>query len=125
MNGAVAIVSGAAMNIGVHVSFWIIILSDICPGVGLLDHMATLYLAGFLRKLHTVFHCGCFTFPPTVQRVPFSPQPLLLLFFVDFFMMAILSMSVTSDSRMCLGRKLRVTNHQHSQVSNLLNLRCQ
>ena len=62
------IVSSAAMNIGVHVSFWIIILSDICPGVGLLDHMATLYLAGFLRHLHTVFHCGCFTFPPTVQK---------------------------------------------------------
>ena len=28
------------------------------PGVGLLDHMATLFLV-FLRNLHTVLHSGC------------------------------------------------------------------
>ena len=39
-----AIVNSAAMNIGVHVSFWIIVLSNICPGVGLLDHMVALFL---------------------------------------------------------------------------------
>ena len=31
---------------------------DICPEVGLLDHMANLFLV-FLRKLHTVFYSGC------------------------------------------------------------------
>ena len=36
-----AILNTAAMNIGVHVSFRIMV---ICPGVGLLDHMITLFL---------------------------------------------------------------------------------
>ena len=31
---------------------------DICPGMGLLDHTATLFLV-FLRSLYTVFHSGC------------------------------------------------------------------
>ena len=47
-----AIVSSAAMNIVVHVSFQIrvfIFFLDICPGVGLLDHKATLFL-GFLTN---------------------------------------------------------------------------
>ena len=41
-----AIVNNAAMNIGVHVSFQISggFFSDIYPGVGLLDHMMTLFL---------------------------------------------------------------------------------
>ena len=39
-----AIVTGAAMNIGVHLSFELEFSLDICPGVGLLDHMATLFL---------------------------------------------------------------------------------
>ena len=52
-----AIVNTAAMNIGVHISFWIRVFSGICPG--LLDHMATLFLAFFLRNFHTVFNSGC------------------------------------------------------------------
>ena len=32
------------MNIEVQVSFLIIVLCGICPGVGLLDHMATQFL---------------------------------------------------------------------------------
>ena len=39
-----AIVNSAAVNIGVHVSFQIRVFSDICPGMGLLDHMVTLVL---------------------------------------------------------------------------------
>ena len=39
-----ATVSSAAMNIGVHASFGIIFFLNICPEVGLLDHMATLFL---------------------------------------------------------------------------------
>ena len=44
-----ALVNIAAMNIGVHVSFQIMVFPDICPGVGLLDHMASLLLV-FLRN---------------------------------------------------------------------------
>ena len=39
-----AIVNSVAMNKGVHVSFRIIVFSDICPGVGFLDHLATPFL---------------------------------------------------------------------------------
>ena len=39
-----ATVNSAAMNIGVHVSFWIMVFSDIRPGVGLLDHTVVLFL---------------------------------------------------------------------------------
>ena len=39
-----AIVNSAAMNIGVHVSFWIMVFSGICPRVGLLDHIVALFL---------------------------------------------------------------------------------
>ena len=61
-----AIVNIAAMNIGIHVSFKIIVFPDICPGVGLLDHMASLFLV-FLRNSYCFPQwLHQFTFPPTV-----------------------------------------------------------
>ena len=38
-----AIVNSTAMNEGVHVPFQTIVLSGYMPGVGLLDHTATLF----------------------------------------------------------------------------------
>ena len=39
-----AIVNSASVNIGVHVSFSMKVLSEYMPGVGLLGHMVVLYL---------------------------------------------------------------------------------
>ena len=39
-----ALVNSAVVNTGAHVSFGITVLLGVCPGMGLLDHMATLFL---------------------------------------------------------------------------------
>ena len=41
----------SAMQIGVHISFWIIVLLEICPGVGLLNHMAALFFVSWGTSL--------------------------------------------------------------------------
>ena len=65
---------------------------DICPGVGFLGHIATLFFV-FLRNLHTVLHSGYTNLHSHQQcmRAPFSLYPLQHLLFVDFFMVSILT----------------------------------
>ena len=84
-----AVVDSAAMDIGVHVSFQLVVLLflDTYPGVELRDHVVVLFLI-FLQNLHTAFHRACTGLHSHQQ---FSPYPRQHLLFVFFLMITILT----------------------------------
>ena len=86
-----AIVNSTSKDIRVHVSFWICIFSGYSPEMGLLDHMAALFLVSWrisvlFSVLFSIVVAPIYIAMNGVEGFFFLPHPLQHLLFLDFLM---------------------------------------
>ena len=86
-----AIVNSAAVNSGVHASFWVMFSSSYVSMSGIAGSYGSSVFR-FLRNLHTILSSDSADFHSHQQcrRFPFSPHPFQHLLFVDFLVITIL-----------------------------------
>ena len=77
------------MNVGVHVSFWIMVFLGYMSSSGISGSYGS-FSPSFLWNFHTVVHSGCINLHSQQQDIPFAPHPLQHVLFVHFLLMAIL-----------------------------------
>ena len=99
-----AVVNRAAVNIGFHVSFSVLVSSGYMPSSGIAGPYGGFIPSFFL--FHTVLHSGCINLHSHQQckRVPSSPQLLQHLLFVDFFMSILTGNPKGCQSWIFIGR---------------------
>ena len=86
------IVNSAAMNIGVHVSLWIMVFSGYLPRSDIAgSYGSSMFI--LLWHLHNILHSICISFHPHLQckSIHFSPLRVQHLLFADFLMIALLT----------------------------------